>query len=91
MLFIGRMPRFTIDSTFNGLCDVFDGQENPKVMVEQMILNMRLITSVHKTLLENVEHAQRKQRMVYVVRKGLQTFEDFTKNAKVKMHKLGKK
>jgi hypothetical protein len=28
---------------------------------------------------------------VYVARKGLQTFEDFTENTKVKMHKLGKK
>jgi len=38
-----------------------------------------------------VEHAQRRQRKVYVVKKGLQTFEGFTKNAKVKMCKLGKK
>jgi hypothetical protein len=33
-----------------------------------MILKMRLIASVHKTLLENVEHAQRKQRKVYASR-----------------------
>jgi hypothetical protein len=46
-----------------------------------------LIARVHKTLLENVEQAQRKQRKVYATRKGLQTFEGFTKNAKVKMRK----
>jgi hypothetical protein len=56
-------------------------------MVEQMILKMQLIANVHKNLLENVEEAQRKQRKVYATRKGLQTFEGFTKNAKVKMRK----
>jgi len=46
---------------------------------------------VHKSLLENVEHAQRKQRKVYVARKGLQTFEAFVENTKVKMCKPKKK
>jgi hypothetical protein len=50
-----------------------------------------LIASVHKSLLENVEHVQRKQRKVYVARKGLQTFEGFIKNTKVKMHITRKK
>jgi hypothetical protein len=49
------------------------------------------VANVHKTLMENVEHAQRKQRKVYVARKGLQTFEGFTENTKVKMHRPGKK
>jgi hypothetical protein len=52
---------------------------------------MWLITNVHKNLLENVEHGLKKQRKVYVARKGLQTFEGFTENAKIKMRKLGKK
>jgi hypothetical protein len=42
-------------------------------------------------MLENVEHAQRKQRKVYAARKGLQTFEGFPENTKIKMHRLGKK
>jgi hypothetical protein len=46
---------------------------------------------VHKSLLENVEHAQRNQRKVYVTRKGLQTFEGFIENTKIKMRKFGKK
>jgi hypothetical protein len=50
-----------------------------------------LIASVHKSLLENVEHVQRKQRKVYVAIKGLQTFESFIENTKVKMHRPGKK
>jgi hypothetical protein len=50
---------------------VFDEQDNPKVIAKQMILKMQLIVNVHKTLLENVEHAQRKQRKVYAAKKGL--------------------
>ncbi len=56
-----------------------------------MILKMQLIASVHKSLLENVEHVQRKQRKVYVAKKRLQTFEGFIKNTKVKMRRPGKK
>ncbi len=46
---------------------------------------------MHKSLLENVEHVQRKQRKVYVAIKGLQTFEGFIENTKVKIHRPGKK
>jgi hypothetical protein len=42
-------------------------------------------------LLDNVEHARRKQRKVYVARKGLQTFEGFIENTKVKMCRHGNK
>jgi len=59
-------------------------------MVEQMIFKMQLIASVHKTLLENVEQAQKRQKKVYAARKGLQTFEGFAENAKVKMCRPGK-
>jgi hypothetical protein len=91
MVLTGRTPRSTINNNLSGLCDVFDDQESPKVMANQMIFKMQLIASVHKSLLENVEHDQRKQKKVHVVRKGLQAFEGFTKNTKVKMHRLGKK
>ncbi len=91
MVFTGYTPKFTIDNSLSGLCDVFDEQESLKIMANQMILKMQLIASVHKSLFENVEHVQRKQMKVYVARKGLQTFEGFTKNTKVKIHKPGKK
>jgi len=91
MVFTSCTPRLTINNNLSGLCDVFDEQKNPKVIVEEMILKMQLITSVHKTLLENVEHAHRKHKKVYATKKGLQTFEGSTKNAKVNMCKLGKK
>jgi hypothetical protein len=57
MVLTGRTPRLTIDNSFSGLCDVFDEQENLEVIIDQMILKMKLITSMHKSLLENVEHA----------------------------------
>jgi phosphoribosylformylglycinamidine (FGAM) synthase-like amidotransferase family enzyme len=47
----------------------------PKIMVKQMIHKMYLIVNVHKSLLENVEQLQKKQKMVYVVCKGLQTLK----------------
>jgi hypothetical protein len=85
------MLRLTIDNSFNGLCDVFDEHASPEIMADEMIIKMQLITSVHKSLLENVEHAQRKQRKVCVAEKGFQAFEGFVKNNKVKMRKPGKK
>jgi hypothetical protein len=60
MVFTGRTPRFTIDNNLNDLCDVFDDHASLEVMAYQMILKMQLITSVHKSLLVNVEHVQRK-------------------------------
>ncbi len=52
---------------------------------------MKLITSKHKSMLENVEHAQRKQIKVYDAKKGLQTFEGFEENNKVEMCRPMKK
>ncbi len=55
-----RTPRPTIDNSLSCLCDVFDEQASAEVMANQMIFKMQLIVSVHKSLLENVEHAQKK-------------------------------
>jgi hypothetical protein len=40
MVLISRTPRFSIDNSLNGLCDAFDEQENPEVMVAQMVFKM---------------------------------------------------
>jgi hypothetical protein len=55
-----------------------------------MVQKMQLIVVVHKSLLENVEEAQKKQRKTHVTYKGLQTFDGFELENKVKMHRLGK-
>jgi hypothetical protein len=60
MVFNGCTPRLTIDNNFNGLCDVFDEHAGLEIMVDQMILKMQLIASMHKSILENVEHVQKK-------------------------------
>jgi hypothetical protein len=91
MVFTGPTPRLTIDNSLSGLCDVFYEHANLEVIPNQMIIKMQLIASVHKFLFENVEHVQRKQKKVYVARKGLQTFEGFIKNIKIKMHRPRKK
>ncbi len=46
---------------------------------------------MHKSLLENVGHAQKKEKKVYVAKKKLQAFEGFIKNTKIKMRIPGKK
>jgi len=63
----------------NGLCEIVDEQMGLEAMVEQMIWKMQLVSSIHKTLLENVEQAQKKQCKVKVPRKGLQLFIGFEK------------
>jgi len=64
-------PRLTIDNNFNGLCDVFDEFVSLEVMTKQMVQNMQLIVVVHRLLLENVEHVQKKQRKTHATCKGL--------------------
>jgi hypothetical protein len=83
-------PRLTIDNIFNGLCDVFDEFAGLEMMAKQMVQKMQLIVILHRSLLENVEHAQKKQKKTHVICKGLQTFDGFELDNKVKMHRLGK-
>jgi hypothetical protein len=90
MVLIRCTPRLTIDNNFNGLCDVFDEFVGLEVTTKQMVQNMQLIVVVHRLLLENVEHVQKKQRKTHVTCKGLQTFDGFESDNKVKMHRLGK-
>ncbi len=61
-------------------------------MAEQMIWKMQLIYGICKSLLENVEQAQKKQHKVYASRKGLQLFTDFEEEGvQIKMQKPSKK
>jgi hypothetical protein len=55
MVLTRHTPSLTIDNNLNELCDVFDENAGPKVMVKQMIHKMHLIAGVHKSLLKNVE------------------------------------
>ncbi len=79
MTLIGRNPQLTIDNNLNGLSVIVNEQVGHEAMVEQMIQKMQLVVSIHKSLLENVEQAQKKQQKVYTTRKWLQLFEGFEK------------
>jgi hypothetical protein len=53
---------------------------------------MKLIASIHESILFNVEQAQKKLKKTYATRKGKQTFEGLVVGlTMVKMKKLGKK
>ncbi len=53
---------------------------------------MKLIASIHKNVMLNVEQAQQKQKKTYAPRRGKQTFERLIGGQiMVKMKKLGKK
>jgi len=92
MVLIGRNPRLTANNNLSGLCVVVGKQVGHEAMVELMINKMQLVANIYKTLLENVEQAQKKQRKVYVARKGLQLFERFEEgDTKIKMRKPSKK
>jgi hypothetical protein len=53
---------------------------------------VKLIASIHESVLLNVEQAQQKQRRIYATRKGKHTFEGFVADeTMVKMKKLGRK
>jgi hypothetical protein len=53
---------------------------------------VKLIASIHENVLLNVEHAQRKQRKTYAIRKSKQTFEGLVAGeTMVKMRKPSKK
>ncbi len=71
---------------------MIDDQVEPQDLV-QMVSKMELIvTQLHESLLENVEHAQKKHRVTYVIKKGCIMFHSFGKEKIwLKMCKLGKK
>jgi hypothetical protein len=53
---------------------------------------VKLIASIHESILLNVEQAQQKQKRTYATRKGKHTFEGLvTGETMVKMRKPGRK
>jgi hypothetical protein len=57
-----------------------------------MVEKLKLIYDMHSFVLENVDQAQKRQRISYVARKGKQEFLGFEEGRTiVKMRKLGKK
>jgi hypothetical protein len=71
---------------------VIDDSTDVEINVEQFLQKMKLITSIHESVLFNVEQTQKKQKKTYATRKGKQTFKGLVARlTMVKMKKLGKK
>ncbi len=92
MILTGRSPRLRDDNYLNALNDVTNYSADVEVAAAQFLQKVRLIASIHESVLLNVEHAQQKQRNTYATRKGKHLFEGLVaRETMVKMKKPGKK
>jgi len=92
MILTGRSPRLKADNYLNALTDVTNDSADVEVVTTQFLQKVRLIASIHKSVLLNMEHAQQKQRNTYATRKGKHLFEGLVaRETMVKMKKPWKK
>jgi hypothetical protein len=92
MILTGCSPRLRADNYLNALTDVTDDSADVEIAATQFLQKVRLIASIHESVLLNVEHAQQKQRNTYATRKGKHLFEGLVAGeTMVKMKKPGKK
>jgi hypothetical protein len=92
MILTGRSPHLRADNYLNVLTDVTDDSADVEVAAAQFLQKVRLIPSIHESVLLNVKHAQQKQRNTYATRKGKHLFEGLVAGeTMVKMKKPGKK
>ncbi len=92
MILTGRSPRLRADNCLNALTDVIDDGADVEDVAAQFLEKVRLIVSIHESVLLNVEQAQKKQRNTYANRKGKHLFEGLVARVSmVKMKKPGKK
>jgi hypothetical protein len=92
MTLTGRTPRFRADNYLHALTVVTDDDVDVEVAAAQFLQKVKLIASIHESVLLNVEQAQQKQRKTYATRKGKHAFEGLVaRETMVKMKKPGKK
>ncbi len=92
MILAGRSPRLMADNYLNALTDTIDDGAGVEDAAAQFLEKVRLITSIHESVLLNVEQAQKKQKTTYANRKGKHLFEGLVARVSmVKMKKLGKR
>jgi len=60
MILTSCSPRLRADNYLSALTDVTDDSADVEVVVAQFLQKVRLITSIHESILLNVEHAQQK-------------------------------
>jgi hypothetical protein len=92
MILTGRSPRLRADNCLNALTDVVDDGANVEITATQFLEKVKLIASIHESVLLNMEQAQKKQRNTYANRKGKHLFEGLVAEVSmVKMKKPGKR
>jgi hypothetical protein len=92
MTLTGRSPRLKADNCLNALTGAVDDETSIEHIAAQFLEKVRLIASIHESVLLNVEQAQKKQRNTYANRKGKHLFEGLIAGeTMVKMKKPGKK
>ncbi len=57
MILTGRSPRLRADNYLNALIDVTDDGADVEVAAAQFLQNVKLITSIHESVLLNMEQA----------------------------------
>jgi hypothetical protein len=92
MILTGRTPRLRADNYLHALTATTNDDVDVEVAAAQFLQKMKLVTSIHESVLLNVEQAQQKQRRTYATRKGKHTFEGLVAGkTMVKMKKPGRK
>lgn len=72
MLIIGHTPRLKVDNHLNMLLHMLDEELSVKQLTKQMIIMMKLIVNLHKSVLGNVKQAHAQQRKA--LQKGKQCY-----------------
>lgn len=92
MIHTRRIPRLNVDNSLNSLIKIVIDHMELKDVALHMVKKMELVANLHESLLENLEHAQKKQRKTNFTKKGCMMFVGFDeKKVWIKMQKLEKK
>jgi hypothetical protein len=92
MVLTGQTPRLRADNCLNTLTDEIDDTATMEDMATRFLEKVRLIASIHESVLFNVEQAQKKQKSMYANRAGKHLFEGLVAGiSRVKMRKPGKR
>ncbi len=77
MLIIEWIPMLKADNFLNPLVQDFESNDEPIIMVEQMLNTLQFIAMMHGEVVKNVNQTQVKQKQTYVSWKGKQMFLRF--------------
>jgi len=92
MILTSRSPRLRADNYLNALTNMIDDIANVEDTAIQFLEKVRLIASIHESVLLNVEQVQKKERNTYANRQGKHLFEGLVIGVlMVKMKKPGKR